>query len=138
VRRLTLALLLVGFAWIFGSPSFSRADASFDPLSPRGREAERAIEEGRFADARPIVVELQKTHADDPVLAYWMAEIEHGSGTASAEAAAWARVLALTHEADAACPALPNAYARAGDSARARDGQERCAAPDGRESGSSR
>lgn len=129
MRRLILAFVFASYAAVFVRlPSFAVGDRGFDPLVPRGREVERAIEEKRFADALPIVRELQSAHGADPLVAYWLAEILQGLGRPAEEAQAWEHVLRLTGLADAACPALPEAYANAGDRVRALDGYERCAA----------
>lgn len=126
-----LAVLLAGYAAVFVRlPSF--ASSSFEALSPRGREVERAIEERRFADALPLAQELLRAYPTEPVLSYWLAEIYQGLGQARDEAAAWERVLAQTTLAEAACPALPRAYANAPDATKSLDAYERCAnaAPD--------
>jgi Flp pilus assembly protein TadD len=128
VRRLLLAILLVGYAGVFvGVPSFARGGRAFEPLDTRGRDVERAIEQGRFADALPFVQALSVQHENDPTLAYWTAEIYRGLTQHAAEAAAWERVFDLTHTADAACPALARAYESAGDETRALDAYQRCA-----------
>jgi hypothetical protein len=126
VRRVALVLLLVACAWAFLRPSPSGTSTGFDPLEVRGREVERAIEERRFADALPIAADLEAAHPDDAVIAFWLAEIAGGLGRAD-EGDRWARVLALTDDADAACPAMPEAYARVGQASRAATAYARCA-----------
>jgi Flp pilus assembly protein TadD len=127
VRRLVLAILLVGYAVLFVRfPAIGRS-GGFEPLDPRGRQAEAAIEEGRFADALPIVRELARQHDSDPVILYWLAEVHRGLGQSGDEARAWEHVLDLTGSAEFVCPSLPEAYARAGDRAKALDAYERCA-----------
>jgi Flp pilus assembly protein TadD len=121
-------VLLVGYVALFVRlPSFGRGVAAFEPLGARGREAETAIEEQRFADALPIVRDLAAEHASDPVIAYWLAEIHRGLGHVDDEAKAWEHVFELTASADFACPSLPEAYTRAGDRERALRAYERCA-----------
>ena len=128
MRRLVLAVLVVGYVAVFVRlPSFGQGGRAFEPLGARGREAETAIEEQRFADALPIVRDLAVEHGSDPVIAYWLAEIHHGLGHAADEATAWERALELTASADFACPSLPEAYTRAGDRERALHAYERCA-----------
>ena len=128
MRRLVLAALLVGYVALFVRlPSFGRGVAAFEPLGARGREAETAIEERRFADALPIVRDLAVEHGTDPVIAYWLAEVHRGLGRADDEAKAWEHVFELTASADFACPSLPEAYTRAGDRDRALRAYERCA-----------
>ena len=76
MRRFTLALLLAGYALLFLQlPSRGREPRAFDPLEPRGREVERAIEAGDFERALPIAQELDGAYPDDPVITYWLAEI---------------------------------------------------------------
>lgn len=129
MRRLLLALLLLAYAAVFVRvPAWSRGSAPFDPLEPRGREVERAIEDGRFGAALPIAEDLLAAHPDDPTILFWLAEIQRGLAHPDDEAAALERVLRLTRRADAACPALPEAYTTLGDPARALDAWERCAA----------
>lgn len=123
---MALALLLVACALVFLRPSLARGDAQFDPLDARGREVEQAIEERRFADALPIATDLQSAHPDDPVIAFWLAEIHDGLGRFVDAGDRWARVLELTHEPDTACPAMPEAYAHAGLAAKALQAFERC------------
>ena len=133
MRRLVLAVLLLGYLAIFVRlPSIGRGARAFDPLDARGREAETAIEERRFADALPIVRDLAGEHASDPVIAYWLAEVHRGLGHPRDESAALEHLFELTSSADFACPALPEAYARAGDAEKALGAYERCAsaAPD--------
>lgn len=128
MRRAALAFLLVGYTAVFVRLPALGSSSSFDALSPRGREVERAIEERRFADALAVARELAGAHANEPVIFYWLAEIYGGLGEAREEAAAWERVLELTKLADAVCPALPRAYARVPDVAKSLDAYERCAA----------
>jgi Flp pilus assembly protein TadD len=128
VRRLVLVVLLVGYVAVFVRlPSFGRGGRAFEPLGARGREAETAIEEQRFADALPIVRDLAAEHASDPVIAYWLAEVHRGLGHVDDEAKAWEHVFELTASADFACPSLPEAYTRAGDREGALRAYERCA-----------
>jgi len=128
VRRLVLAVLLLGYVALFVRlPSIGGGARAFEPLDARGREAEAAIEERRFADALPIVRDLAGEHASDPVIAYWLAEVHRGLGHPRDESAALEHVFELTSSADFACPALPEAYTRAGEPEKALDAYERCA-----------
>lgn len=128
MRRAVLAVLLLGYAAVFIRLPRLDSSASFEALSPRGREVERAIEERRFADALPVARELAGAYPNEAVIAYWLAEIHDGLGQAGDAAAAWEHVFELTKLADAACPALPRAYARVPDAAKSLDAYERCAA----------
>ena len=129
MRRLTLAILFASYTVVFVRlPTLGAGGRGFDPLDPRGRQVEQAIEETRFADALPVVRELESTYGAEPVVAYWLAEILRGLGQPAEEARAWERVLDLSGEADAACPWMPDAYGKSGDRARALGSYERCAA----------
>jgi Flp pilus assembly protein TadD len=129
VRRLLLAILLTGYAaTFFGLPSLESQARVFDPLEPRGREVESAIELQRYADALLIARQLASLYPDDPTIAFWLAEIFKGLGEPAEEAGSWERVFELTGSSDAVCPSLPMAYARLGDRVKALDAYTRCAA----------
>ena len=133
MRRLLLATLLVGYVATFvhvQPPGSARRE--FDPLSAAGRDVERAIEQGRYAQALSQTQALASRHQDDATVQVWLAEAYKGLGKPEDEARAWERVLAITKLADAGCPALPQANTRAGNRAAALDAYRRCAdlAPD--------
>lgn len=127
MRPLILATLLASYATLFVRIPTPGTGGAFEPLSARGREVERAIEEKRFDDALPIARDLGKAHPDDPTVAYWTAEVYRGLGRHAEESSAWERVLTLTQAADAACPALPMAYEAGGQTDAALDAYVRCA-----------
>jgi Flp pilus assembly protein TadD len=129
MRRLVLVILCAAYAVaFFGRPSFGPGRrAGFDPLDPRARRVEQAIEQQHFDDALVGLHELESTFPSDPTVAYWTAETQRGLGNAVEEAEAWERVLQQAKATGAACPALPLAYARAGDENRALDAYQRCA-----------
>lgn len=128
MRQLVLALLALAYAATFVRlPSFG-SGTTFDPLEPRGREVERALADGRFQQAQPIVEELRERHPDDLTLLVWAATIAHGLGRPADEVAAWEAFLRGAKRSDEACPALPEAYARLGDGAGQLEALERCAA----------
>lgn len=127
MRQLILAILFAGsLATFVRLPS---ADSGvFDPLEPRGRQVERAIEAGAFETGRLVAEQLSAEHRDAPVVAFWLAEIYRGLDRTSDEARAWENYFRITAQPDEACPALPQAYLRLGDPARALDAYTRCAA----------
>lgn len=127
MRRLILAILLAGYAATFVRMPFLAARREFDPLEPRGRQVEQAIAERQFEVARPIAEQLAAAYPDAPVVSMWLADIYRGLGRPEDEARAWETCLRLLRQADEVCPALPQAYLRAGDSQRALDAFERCA-----------
>jgi Flp pilus assembly protein TadD len=101
--------------------------AELDAMGPRPRALERAIGEKKFDDALPIAIELGRMHPDDALVAYWTALVYRGLNRAGDEAAAWETYLAQSSMPGAACPAIAQAYARAGDGAASLRSLERCA-----------
>ena len=102
----------------------------FDPFLPAARALEQRIGEGRFADALPLVHELERTYPRDAQVALWQARVHHGLNDAASEVVAWERYMTLSAAPEEACPALPEAYARAGRPAESLQAYERCAAFD--------
>lgn len=100
----------------------------FDPFLPTARALEHRVEENRFADALPMALELRRAYPDEPEIALQLARIHRGLRDASGEAAAWERYVSLSPAPAEACPALPDAYVRAGRPAEARDAAARCSA----------
>jgi tetratricopeptide (TPR) repeat protein len=131
-RTLLLLALLLAYAWtalqglVLGALHRNR----FDPFLPLGRRLEQRVEEGRFADALPIALELEKTYPEEPLIAYWIGRIRNGLGDRAAEAAAWERYVAISSTPEEACPAWPEAIAATGHAAAALDAFARCAAFD--------
>ena len=110
---------------------FFRRD-KFDPFLPTVRALEQRIAEGRFADALPLVIELDRAYPRQAPIALLLARVHHGLNDAAREAAAWERYLATSPAPAEACPALPEAYASAKQPAESLRAYERCAqfAPD--------
>ena len=102
----------------------------FDPFLPAARALEQRVGEGRFADALPLARELERTYPRDAQVAFWRARVHHGLNDSRSEAAAWERYIALSSAPEEACPALAEAYARAGRPAESLQAYERCAAFD--------
>jgi len=126
------AYLAVGMRPLIGQ-MFRRA--GFDPFLPAARALELRIEEGRFAEALPLAIDLDRAFPHEPQIVLWRARIQHGLSDPRREATAWEEYLALGVAAAEACPALPDAYARAGLAAEALRAYERCTtvAPDNAE-----
>ena len=72
---LLLGLLAAYIAATVGPALEHGAGPSFDALAPESRFVERAIGEHRFGDALPVAVQLRRTHAGEPLVAYWLATI---------------------------------------------------------------
>jgi len=81
-------------------------------------------------DALPLVHELERTYPRDAQVALWQARVHHGLNDAAREVVAWERYMTLSAAPEEACPALPEAYARAGRPAESLQAYERCAAFD--------
>jgi tetratricopeptide (TPR) repeat protein len=131
-RFLLLIALLAAYAAAGLNLSRPSTASAFDPLEARGRHVELAIEEGRFAEALPVALDLQRAYEAEPVIAYWLTEIYRALDRPQQEAEAWQTFLRHGGSPEDACPALPDAYARAGDSDRALRELEQCVrvAPD--------
>jgi Flp pilus assembly protein TadD len=108
----------------------------FDPIDSirfcRSRAPSSSASAGRFAEAQPLAETLAHTYPNEPLIAFWRAQIGHGLGRAAAEASAWEDYVRLSTTPAEACPALAEAHARAGRVDAALDAYERCAgfAPD--------
>jgi Flp pilus assembly protein TadD len=129
-RTLLAAALLAGYASLFLHVSAPVARRTFDPLEPRGRQVELAIETGRFADALPVARMLHAEYPTDLTVLYWMGEIYRGLGRAADEAASWQEYARHSGAPEAACPFLPIALAKSGDEIGALQAYERCVRAD--------
>lgn len=133
-RTLLLAALTAVYlaAGLWGRIGALVSPHRFDPFLPLARAVELRIEAGRFAEALPLAASLARTYPNEPLIAFWRGQIQHGLGDAGAEAAAWEDYVRLSPTPSESCPALPVAYARAGRDADALAAYERCAtfAPD--------
>jgi Flp pilus assembly protein TadD len=125
-------VLLAGYGAAFLGLRHDRGATDFDPLDRHGRQVEVAIEIHRFADALPLALSLRKAYSNDPEVLYWLGEIYRGLDRTSDEIDAWREYARLSTTPEAVCPALPLAYARAGEASSALQEFERCAtrAPD--------
>jgi tetratricopeptide (TPR) repeat protein len=121
-----LTLLAAYVAVIVRLAGPSVAERRLDALAPQPRSVERAIGERRFADALPVAHELQRTHEDEPLIAYWLATIYHGLDRPRDEAAAWETYIDLSSTPAEACPAIAEAYERLGDRERSFGLYRRC------------
>jgi tetratricopeptide (TPR) repeat protein len=126
-RIATLAVLVAGYGGFWLSIGQSSFDHRFDPLSPSGRHVELAIETGRFADALPVALSIREAFPEQPNVSYWLAEIYRGLDRPRDEAVAWDTFVSLT-PGSAACPAWPQAHARAGHDQAALRAYQQCVA----------
>jgi hypothetical protein len=129
LRRALLLLALVAAYATFGLRSvagdFVRR-GRFDPFLPTAQAVEHRIEEGRFAEALPLALDLSRAYPDEPEVALWVARVHHGLHDPASEANAWEKYVALSAAPAEACPALPEAYEQAGRQGDARDAAARC------------
>jgi tetratricopeptide (TPR) repeat protein len=123
---LVLTLLAAYIAVMVRLTGCSGVDRTLDALAPQSRSVEQAIGQGRFAEALPVALELQRAHEDDPLVAYWLATIFHGLDRPRDEVAAWQTYIRVSTTPLDACPAIAEAYERLGDSARALEQYRRC------------
>ena len=125
-------MLVAAYGWLWLSIGQASFDRRFDPLNPRGRHVEEALETGRFADALPVALSIREAFPEQPQVWYWLAEIYHGLDRPSDEAEAWDTFVSMTPARAAACPEWPQAHARAGHDQAAMRAYEQCVtfAPD--------
>jgi tetratricopeptide (TPR) repeat protein len=127
-RTVLLVALLLAYAWTALHGIVGEAlQRKFDPFLPLARRLELQVEEKRFADALPLALDLEKTYPSEPMIAFWIGRIRNGLGDRRVEAAAWEHYIAISSTPSEACPALPEAYAAAGQGDRALDAYARCA-----------
>ena len=129
-RTLLLAALTAVYlaAGLWGRLGALVSPHRFDPFLPLARAVELRIGAGRFAEALPLAASLARTYPDEPLIAFWRGQIQHGIGDGAAEAAAWEDYVRLSPAPGEACPALPEAYTRARREADSLAAYERCAA----------
>jgi tetratricopeptide (TPR) repeat protein len=102
----------------------------FDPFLPLARTVERRVEEGRFAEALPMAADLDRTYPREPQIAFWLARIHFGLHDTAREIDAWESYMRDSPAPGEACPALPEAYERAGRGDDGLRAYERCAGAD--------
>lgn len=129
MRTISLIALLVAYGAVLGRAPVARllGPHPLDPFAPRPQRVEELLVAHKFADALPLVDELRVGYPDEPLLSYWLATINHGLDRPQAEASAWDDYMRLSKAPADACPAWPEAHARAGHPAKSRTAAERCA-----------
>ena len=128
-RALLLAALLAAYvaAGLRSAAGELVRAGRYDPFLPAARALEHRVEEGRFAEALPLALDLARAFPSEPEVAFSLARVHHGLHDAAAEAAAWEQYVTLSSTPGEACPALPEAYAAAGRADDARAASARCA-----------
>ena len=122
---LLLALYLASDVRLLIGSLVSRG--SFDPFLPAARAVEQRLADGRFTEALPLVLDLDRAYPREAQIAWWLARGYHGLKDPANEAAAWERYVEVSPAPGDACPAWPEAYARAGKAAESLHAFERCA-----------
>jgi tetratricopeptide (TPR) repeat protein len=125
-----LVLLFLGYATVFVRVPAAglRLRPVFDPFEPRSRLVEQLIVARQYAKALPLAQDLRVSFPNEPQIVSELAAIFHGLNDSAAEAAAWEDYLRLSGAPAVACPALPDAYRRAGHLGQAVTSYERCLA----------
>jgi tetratricopeptide (TPR) repeat protein len=135
VKRIPTTLLVVlflGYAAVFVRVPAAglRLRPVFDPFEPRPRLVEQLIVAKQYAKALPLAQELRVSFPNEPQIASELATIFRGLNDSEAEASAWEDYLRASGAPAVTCPALPEAYRRAGDPQQALKSYERCLALD--------
>jgi tetratricopeptide (TPR) repeat protein len=135
VKRIPTTLLVVlflGYATVFVRVPAAglRLRPVFDPFEPRPRLVEQLIVARHYAKALPLAQDLRVSFPNEPQIVSELATIFRGLNHSEAEAVAWEDYLRLLGAPAVACPALPEAYRRAGDLGQALRAYERCLALD--------
>jgi tetratricopeptide (TPR) repeat protein len=129
-RRSTLliALLTLYLASALGPTIAERMRrGAFDPFMATARALDERVAAGRYREALRLAIELEHAYPHEPQIPWMLARIHHGLEDAVSEAAAWERYVATSAAPDEACPALPEAYERAGRRAESLRAYEQCA-----------
>ena len=133
VRRTLLLVLLLALYLASDVRSLVGGFVSrgtFDPFLPAARAIEQRIADGRFTEALPLAIDLDRAYPGEPQIAWWFARVHHGLQDPAREAAAWERYVESSPAPGDACPAWPEAFAHAGKPAESLHAYERCAAFD--------
>ncbi|MGE3707996.1 MAG: tetratricopeptide repeat protein [Vicinamibacterales bacterium] len=128
VWRLVLAGIGVAYAAVLWPTAPGETARRADPFSPEVRAAETALRTGQPEVALQLTAAVRRQFPDDPFLVYLEATGYHALGRWTDEAAAWDRYVRLSGSPGLACPAVVDAYARAGFPDRAGERDGTCAA----------
>ena len=127
-RTVLLTALLAVYVGFLGRGAIAGlvTASRFDPLASQPASVEQLIVARRFADALARATDLHARYPTEPLVSFWLAQINHGLGQPRAEADAWDDYVRWSKAPAEACPAWPAAHARLGDDARAQAASERC------------
>ena len=112
VRRTLLLVLLLALYLASDVRSLLGGFVSrgtFDPFLPAARAIEQRIADGRFTEALPLAIDLERAYPGEPQIAWWFARVHHGLQDPVSEAAAWERYVESSPAPGDACPAWPEA-----------------------------
>lgn len=124
-------LLLTAYLVVFAGGGLPTGRSAASPAETWLAASKAAFDDGRYTEALPPTLELTRAFPKQHV--YWerLALVYQHLGQAQDEAAAWERMVTVSPNPVDACPALPDAYARASkSSATALHAYRRCAAFD--------
>lgn len=83
-RTVLLLVLLAAYVGATVWPAIQAGSGrGFDALAPESRFVEQAIGEQRFAEALPVALQMRRSYASEPLVAYWLATIYDGLGRAA-------------------------------------------------------
>jgi hypothetical protein len=125
--RLVLAGVAAAYAAVLWPATPGETARRADPFSPEVRAIERALRTGDAMVALQLIAAVRQQFPDDPFLFYLDATGYRALGRWADEAAAWDRYLRLSDSPELACPAIVDAYARAGLRDRAEERDRTCA-----------
>jgi tetratricopeptide (TPR) repeat protein len=132
---IALAALVLTYAaviaWLRVPPA---APAVIDPMSRDVHAAERALVDGRLAEAQALTARVAERYPGDPFVSWLTATIAERQGRWTAAAAAWSHYAAHSSAPELACPAVAEAFEASGAIAEALARYQRCAEYDGRNS----
>jgi hypothetical protein len=128
LRTATWAVLVAAYAVVlFGADR--AGPARLDPVGPAARQIELALADGRFADALPMALDVQRAHMSEPLVAYWLALIYRGLGRPDDEALAWDAFAATAGDSQAICAIIMAAYPDTWDAVRSHAWRGHCDRP---------
>jgi tetratricopeptide (TPR) repeat protein len=124
-RALLAALILGVFGWTLTPRALpvTSANAETEKLLALSRQA---FDKGNWEGALAPTAALVEQFPNQQVFAERLARIHAGLGRAADEASAWERFLRVSPTPEDACPAVAEAYWRAGEKERSLDASVRC------------
>jgi hypothetical protein len=113
-RTLLFVALAALYATAFQRVYAPRDASGLDPVGPKARQIESAIESRAFADALPLAREMQTAYPQEPLVDYWLAVIYRGLDRTADEVTAWNAFSTHGGAPREACPDVAEAQERLG------------------------